>query len=211
MRIVFALGTLLFMMMPQPVFSFSDGIVSLEIAVRDVHGAPLANEGVRIALPFETDVTNRTCVTDATGRCQWDVESGIYEVYWDRELDVFTQFASAENGLSTFGITVGDAPITYYFVLHTDDQLYFDAAPDATVPEPIIPTEAMLFKHEQVKVPSEGIEVSAETLPTTNTSVEIPSSPTNIWHILSFILAGLLIGGGAHLWSQRHAGGKRDA
>ena len=217
MKLILALGTLLFTMMPQPIFAFSEKLVSVEVFVRDTNGAPLANEPIRIALSFSADTANRECLTDSTGRCQWEVESGIYELYWERWLDALSRQAAAENGLSTFGITVGDIPITYHFVLHSDNRIYFDAAPDAAIPDPIIPTEAMIFQHGRVEGQAEGVRFSAEITPTLSadttqiTTLETSSNPTTMWRILLFILVGLLIGGTLHLWSQQRVGGKRHA
>jgi hypothetical protein len=41
--------------------------------------------------------------------------------------------------MAGFGITVGDAAITYSFTFQDDGHVYFDSTPDATVPSPIMP------------------------------------------------------------------------
>ena len=191
---------------------FADDVFPLEIHVRDADGNPLTGEPVRIALSLLENSTFEPCITDTTGSCRWEVGKGIYEVHWERPMDDLSVLTSAENGLNSFGVTVGDEPITYHFVLYTDSRIYFDAAPDAAIPEPIIPTIDTIHLHTPIESRGGEVEFSAENTPTpTVTPTKRPietvhpteSDSSSPWHILLLIIIGLLIGGGLHLWSQQ--------
>ena len=174
----------------------------------------MAGEVIRIALSLSESSTFEPCITDATGVCSWGVEEGVYEVHWDRPMDALSVLTSAENGLNSFGVTVSDEPITYHFVLHTDNRIYFDDAPDAAIPEPIIPTMDTIHLHAPLESRVEEVEFSAENTPiaeTAESSIET-TQPTEVvsgspWRILLLIIVGLFIGSGLHLWSQHRSGG----
>ena len=195
---------------------FAEDFIPLEISVRDAEGNPLADETVRIALSLSESSTFEPCITDATGVCSWGVEEGVYEVHWDRPMDALSVLTSAENGLNSFGVTVSDEPITYHFVLHTDNRIYFDDAPDAAIPEPIIPTMDTIHLHAPLESWVEEVEFSAENIPTptaetaessTEAAQPIEVDSGSPWRILLLITVGLFVGGGLHLWSQRLSGG----
>ena len=142
---------------------------------------------------------------------------GVYEVHWDRPLDDLSLLTSAENGLNSFGVTVGTAPIAYHFVLHTDSRIYFDAAPDAALPEPIIPTIDTIHTHAPIASRVGEAAFSAENTPIptafpTDLPTEITqptaTNPSASWRIFLLIVVGLFVGGGLLLWSQRLSGGR---
>jgi len=214
------LGYLLFLLVIIAGPVFADDLIPLEIRVRDAEGNPLAGEIVRIALSLSENSTFEPCFTNATGICGWNVNKGVYEVHWDRPMDDLSVLTSAENGLNSFGITVGDKPIAYHFVLHTDSRIYFDAAPNAAIPEPIIPTASMIHTHTPIENWVGEAEFSAENTanttqesadPLAETSGETRTDTNPLWRILLLIFVGLLIGGGLHLWSQHQSGGSRHA
>ena len=184
--------------------------VELDIHLRDAEGQPLANEPIRIAEPFAPSSSYAVCLTNAEGMCRWGVTQGVYEVHWGQTLDALSQVASAENGLQSIGITVGQTPITYHFVLHNNDHIYFDAASASSVPQPIIPSQETLFTH--------GVDRSVESTttmplsePVVVSEVEVSSTSSNGWHLLLFVALGLCIGGSLHYWSRQHIGGQPDA
>ncbi len=112
----------------------------LEIRLRDSGGTAVIGETIILQrLPEEASVLP-TCTTSADGACVWYVERGLYQVLFSQPLDEVSALALAEGGLRGFGITVGDAPITYHFTLQGDDHIYFDAVPEAARPIPIAPT-----------------------------------------------------------------------
>ena len=114
------------------------GDVPLQVHLRYSDGTAVSGEPIRLQrLP---DGEETTCTTDKNGRCSWTVERGLYQVIFSQSLDPVSALAVAESGLDGFGLTVGDTPITYHFTFHHDAHVYFDAAPEAAVPEPIIPT-----------------------------------------------------------------------
>ena len=193
---------------------FADDVVPLEIHVRDAEGNSLAGEPIRIALSLSNSSTFEPCSSDANGSCRWDVGKGVYEVHWERSMDDLSVLTSAENGLSSFGVTVGNEPITYHFVLHTDSRIYFDAASDAAIPEPIIPTIDTIHLHAPIESGVEVVEFSAENTPTPivePTKQPVESKSRSPWRILLLIIIGLFVGGGLHLWSQHRSGGKLNA
>ena len=195
---------------------FADDVVALEIRVRDAEGNPLAGETIRIALSLSERSGLDQCITDTTGTCHWELGKGIYEVHWDRPMDDLSILTSAENGLNSFGVTVGDEPIAYHFVLHTDSRIYFDAAPNAAIPEPIIPTINTIHLHAPLEIGVGKVEFSAEialtptaepTKQLSETAQQPESDSDSPWRILLLIIIGLLVGGCLHLWSQRRNGG----
>lgn len=190
--------------------------VRLEIRLRDGAGAPVAGESVTLQrLPEEADV-QPACVTGAAGSCVWQVRRGLYQLLFARPLDDVSALALAEGGLRGFGLTVGEADVTYHFTLQADGRIYFDAAPEAAIPAAIIPsfdslqggaapTPAITFTDAaptamielapvvETAVPSAAPDFAGET------AVTGPSS----WRILLALGLGLALGGGLHLYSRR--------
>ena len=115
------------------------GGVDLRIRLRASDGSAVVDEPVVLQrLPDEEDIAP-ACRTDTEGICTWRVRRGLYQLLFDRPLDAVSALAVAEGGLRGLGVTVGDATITYHFTFHSDGRVYFDAAPEAAVPVPIIP------------------------------------------------------------------------
>lgn len=189
-----------------------DKPVRVTILIRNTTGRPVANEHVRIMrFPEATDALS-SCTTGQDGRCEWTLANGVYEVSWNRPLDTWSRVASAENGLHSFGITVGSDPITYHFVLHNDQHIYFDAAPTASLPEPWIPTVDTLFLHEPLDIARTKIgedTAIVEALPSESvviSEIEVTSSNGHRMRIVLFIELGMLIGLTLYLWSHPSGG-----
>ena len=155
------------------------------------------------------------CVTDANGRCTWQVGRGLYQVLLDRPLDQISALSLAEGGLRGFGLTVGEFDIAYHFVFHHDGRAYFDAAPDALRPKPILPQFHSLQGGILPDLPDTWAASYTETVTTTqrnatavtatgSTKTETPV-PTAGSTILLLVVLGLLLGGGLHLLQRRWA------
>ena len=113
--------------------------ISLTVQLRRSDGTAVTHEPVSLErLPDEEPITP-ACQTDTNGRCTWPVGRGLYQLLFERPLDTISELALAEGGLRGFGVTVGEANITYHFTVHSDGRVYFDAAPEAAVPSPVIP------------------------------------------------------------------------
>ncbi|MGH2537141.1 MAG: hypothetical protein ACRDHL_07085 [Candidatus Promineifilaceae bacterium] len=210
--IVVALGATLVLSEPIDAQTGS-GAVALTIRLRASDGAPVAGEPVTLErLPHEEEVLPE-CETDAAGRCTWHVARGLYQVLFERPLDDVSALALAEGGLRGFGLTAGEAPITYHFTFHSDGRVYFDAAPEAAAPSPIIPTPELL--HGGI-APTPTTEATVEPEPAEtqpagrqpddedeNPSVDQKEEPNSRrrWQVALFIALGLAVGGGLHLWS----------
>ena len=191
----------------------AEGSVNVTLSIRDTTGRPLANETIRIARFPETTPAIAPCTTSRDGRCQWRLTQGLYEVSWEHTLDMLSQIASAENGLHSFGITVGDHPITYHFVFHSDQHIYFDMAPTAPLPEPWIPTAERLFTHEPLIVEKTkiGKDVTiVDVSPSESTVISaievISPHHSDIGQIVLLIELGMLTGLTLYLW-WRSSGG----
>lgn len=194
--------------------------VRLEIRLRDSGGTAVSGETVTLQrLPEETSMLPN-CTTRANGVCVWHVGRGLYQVFFTQPLDDVSALALAEGGLRGFGITVGDAPITYHFTLQRDDHVYFDAAPEAIIPVPIVPSHDSLHggavptpaitltPAEQPTSVIELVPVEKTATPTTplpseidgETAVDSTSNP--IWHLLGYMGLGLLFGGAVYAWPK---------
>ena len=172
-----------------------------------VTGEPLSLERLPQAIPM-------ACVTDDNGRCTWWVGRGLYQLLFERPLDQISALSLAEGGLRGFGLTVGEAAITYHFTFQPDGHAYFDAAPEAAVPEPILPQFHSLQGGTMPLL--EGTTAEA-TMPLSQTATpatpepEIVGSPTlvgptsdNPGPLLLLLLGlGILLGGSVHLLQQR--------
>lgn len=111
--------------------------VPVTIVVRTATGAPVIGEEVRLI--HHPSLTTETAVTNRDGHCVFHVPRGLYEVAFTPPLDDVSALAVAEGGLHHFGITVGDAAISYHFTFDTDGHVYFDDTPQAATPSPIKP------------------------------------------------------------------------
>ena len=194
---------------------WADEPVWLEIRLRDAGGAAVAGERVILErLPEEEPMP---CVTDGAGACAWRVGRGLYQVIFARPLDQISALALAEGGLRGFGLTVGQTDIVYHFTVHSDGRAYFDAAPEAAVPAPLIPAFDAL--HGGVaptpSLPLMGVNPTSTPLPVVDPDTAVPASGSQPWQLLAFLGGGLLLGGILHLlwppsgrlWSRRHQAG----
>jgi hypothetical protein len=183
----------------------------LQIRLRGSDGTAVVGETVILERLPEAAPISPDCKTDINGECIWHVNRGLYQVLFTRPLDDISTLAVAEGGLLGFGITVGEEDIIYHFTFHSDGRVYFDAAPEAVVPSPIIPVgEALHGGTAPTPVlPTIGDEPVGET-PTpeaTNTSdTAARTTPRSSWHFILFIGGGLMVGGSLHLWSRQRRG-----
>jgi hypothetical protein len=186
----------------------SDGSWRLEIWLRWADGAAAAGETVILErLPEEEPMP---CVTDAAGLCVWQVGRGLYQAIFSQPLDQISALSVAEGGLRGFGVTVGEADIAYHFTLHSDGHPYFDAAPEADTPAPIIPA---LDSWQGGAAPTPALPGDFGPPLTAAAATPAIATPHNdapptgpIW--LSIAL-GLLLGGGLHFWTKtKRQGGK---
>jgi hypothetical protein len=124
--------------------------VELTVRLRAGDGTAVIGEAIVLQrLPDEEEI-GPACRTDTGGACRWPVSPGLYQLLFDRPPDELSALALAEGGLRGLGITVGAAPITYHITLHSDGRVYFDGAPEAAVPRPIIPEWADLGEERPV-------------------------------------------------------------
>ena len=191
--------------------------VPLRIRLRASDGSAVVAELLVLERLPDEEVVEPVCLTDATGQCTWYVEPGLYQVLFTRPLDEISALAVAEGGLRGLGLTVGQTAVTYHFTLHSDAHVYFDAAPDSAVPEPIIPAETHQHGHG-ANIPA-SVD-SAETPDHHETATPLPSSVsvTNTqisaettgqpWRPLVYIILGLLLGSGLH-FLQRYSSSLR--
>lgn len=183
----------------------------LQIRLRYSDGTAVVGETVILErLPEEEPAP---CVTDRHGECAWTVGRGLYQVLFERPLDDISALAVAEGGLRGLGITVGDedignASIAYHFTFHSDGRVYFDAAPEAAAPSPIIPVGDTLHGGT-VPTPTltvtrdEPVEETPTPEPTNTPDTAVDPASGNSWRLILFIGGGLVIGGGLHLWSRK--------
>ncbi|HRQ42343.1 MAG TPA: hypothetical protein PLD25_30880, partial [Chloroflexota bacterium] len=179
------------------------GSTRLQIRLRYGDGTAVVGETVTLERLPEEEPILPSCTTDDQGACTWYVGRGLYQVLFTRSLDDVSSLAVAEGGLRGLGITVGDDPITYHFTFPSDGRVYFDAAPEAAVPVPLVPVGQAW--HGGI-VPSPFPTVS-ETEPanaapppapaptsTPDTAVSSPPSGS-FWRLLLFFGGGLALGG----------------
>jgi hypothetical protein len=180
----------------------ADETVRLEIRLRDAGGTAVTGESVILErLPEEEPMP---CLTDDTGACAWQVGRGLYQVLFERPLDQVSALALAEGGLRGFGVTVGSQDITYHFTFHSDGHAYFDGAPDAAVPAPLIPS---LHALQGGVAPTPVLPVMGNGRTATPVPSEVPETPATTaggqtYRLLLFIALGLAAGGGLHAWSR---------
>ncbi len=191
------------------------GDIQLQIRLRYSDGTAVSGEPVILQRLPEADPITLECETNSNGECSWYVGRGLYQVLFERPLDNISALAVAEGGLHGFGVTVGDEGIVYHFTFHSDGRVYFDEAPEAAVPSPLIPTGDML--HGGI-APTPTVEDESITETPTPTSeptrmLDTAVSPTSnsFWRIILFIGGGLAIGGGLHFWARQRQTGNRQS
>lgn len=189
--------------------------VPLRLVLRSADGAPLVGEPVTLERLPDAETVLPACLTDAAGACAWAVAPGLYQVRFARPLDPVSRLALAEGGLSGFGLTVGERPVTYHFTLAGDDHVYFDAAPEAARPDPVIPSLADLEPAPDVATATPGVVETplAVTLVRLDEGT-VPRLPGETadrprWQLLLALGLGLLLGGGLHLWTRHWQDRKR--
>lgn len=176
----------------------------LQIWLRASDGTAVAGETIILERLPEAE-PYPACTTDANGQCAWRVGRGLYQVLFARPLDDISALAVAEGGLRGLGVTVGDAAIAYHFTFHSDGRVYFDAAPEAVVPSPIIPVgHGLQGGIAPTPTPEQRVDVTATPLPEPAAQEEsLTRESGNTWRLLLFMGGGLVVGGGLHLWSRR--------
>jgi len=187
------------------------GTVTLTVRLRAVDGEPMAGEPVVLQRLPDEEARWPACRTDSTGTCSWQVTRGLYQVLFERPLDGVSALALAEGGLRGFGLTVGDEDITYHFTLQDDSRIYFDAAPEAARPAPIIPTPALL-QGDVAPTATPGAQSTDAPEPVTAPEesgmggdagdAEAAADQTP-WQLVLYLALGLTAGGGLHLVSRR--------
>lgn len=203
---------------PGSALAQTNGESQLRIRLRDSEGAAVVGEPVLLqrlpeeepVLPALLQAQGNKCTTDTSGECTWTVRRGLYQVLFARPLDNISALAVAEGGLRGLGVTVGDEDITYHFTFHSDDRVYFDAAPEAAVPFPIMPVgEVLQGGMAPSPVPSprpeQPVAVTSTRLPDPATPVDTTAHTTsgNSWRVILFMSGGLFTGGGLYLWSRK--------
>lgn len=184
------------------------GDTRLQIRLRYSDGTAVTGETVILQRLPEEEPVSPECETDTQGECTWYVGRGLYQALFERPLDDISALAVAEGGLRGLGITVGDEDITYHFTFHSDSRVYFDAAPEAAVPSPIIPAGELL--HGGIAptpvlpvVDDELVEETPTSEPTSIPDTAVRTTPSSSWRLILFIGGGLVIGSGLHLWSRK--------
>jgi hypothetical protein len=176
--------------------------VPLRIRLRASDGSAVVAELLVLERLPDEEVVEPVCLTGTTGQCTWYVEPGLYQLLFTRPLDEISALAVAEGGLRGLGLTVGQTAVTYHFTFHSDDHVYFDAAPDATVPEPVIPAETHQHGPGAAVTPPVDSAETATSRPNSVaiTTTEISAETTGqAWRPLVYIILGLLLGSGLHL------------
>jgi len=189
------------------------GDTRLQIRLRNSDGTAVTGETVILQrLPEEEHITpalrqtqGDKCETNANGECTWYVGRGLYQVLFAWPLDDISALAVAEGGLRGFGVTVGDEPIAYHFTFHSDGRVYFDAAPEATMPSPIIPSLDALHSGTAPTpaLNDEPVEETPAPEPTDAPDTAVDTASGKLWRIILFIGVGLALGGGLHLLRRR--------
>src|SRR5690606_11892867 len=109
------------------------------------------------------------------------------------------------------GLTVGEQDITYHFTLHTDGRVYFDSAPEAAVPPPVIPAAEDLFHTVTPTATRTVMPTPAVETPTTTPQRVAPphpagtTTPRPVSRLLLTLSGGLVLGGSLHWWSRRRS------
>lgn len=200
------------------------------IRLRDANGDPIVGETVTLWQPFPVDEPiSPTCKTDESGECAWTVARGLYAVVFESlELDELSALSVGEAGLFGLGLTVGDHDIAYNFTVANEDKIYFDAAPDSPIPQPIIPSMEDVNEHwfGGSADPNAALEATEEKpTPTPTAKTDTVAAPTDgdtfqsgegeaqegvwtverYWPHLRFLLliaAAIGLGYGGHKWQR---------
>lgn len=185
--------------------------VSLTIQLRHSDGTAVVGETVALERPPEAEPILPNCVTNESGICRWQVGRGMYQLRFSRPLDEISALALAEGGLNGLGITVGDTAVIYHFTFHSDGRVYFDAAPEAAVPQPVLPV-GELWHGGILPTPTPTVEtVQPETTvlapsaedPAAAAAETIPAASETQWRLLGYIGGGLLLSVMVHLCKER--------
>jgi len=190
--------------------------ISLTVQLRHSDGTAVTAEPIRLERLPDEEPIDPACLTDSSGRCTWPVGRGLYQLLFERPLDTISELALAEGGLRGFGLTVGDASITYHFTFHSDGRVYFDATPEAAVPSPVIPIgEALHGGVAPTEVPLAIVTESVGPTPTPEATsgpeTAVGSTAGSGWRLLLFIGGGLALGGSLHVWSRQRQAANRYA
>lgn len=185
--------------------------VSLTVRVRHSDGTAAVGETIILERLPEEEPISPTCATDTSGRCSWTVGRGLYQVLLARPLDTISSLALAEGGLLGLGVTVGDNPITYHLTLHSDGRVYFDAAPEAAVPQPVLPVGELwhggilptLTPTVETMQPEPTVLALPAEDPAAVAAEAIPAAPETQWRLLGYIGGGLLLSVMVHLCKER--------
>ncbi|MCC6602876.1 MAG: hypothetical protein IT327_06680 [Anaerolineae bacterium] len=185
--------------------------VSLTIQLRHSDGTAVVGETVALERPPEAEPILPNCVTDESGLCHWQVGRGMYQLHFSRPLDEISALALAEGGLNGLGITVGDTAVSYHFTFHSDGRVYFDAAPEAVVPQPVLPVGELwhggILPTLTPTVETAPPETTVLTPPTEDSAAAaakiIPTAPETEWRLLGYIGGGLLLSVMVHLCKER--------
>jgi hypothetical protein len=194
--------------------------VPLHIRLRAADGSAVVGERVILERFPDEEAISPDCITNATGQCTWYVEPGLYQLLFSRPLDEISALAVAEGGLRGLGLTVGRTAVTYHFTFHSDAYVYFDAAPDAAVPEPVIPAETHQHGAAVTRPVDTAVTSDHHTTPTATslpasvvvTTMQGSESATGQpWLPLVYIFLGLLLGSGLHVLQRYSSSLRRQA
>lgn len=180
------------------------GFVSLTIQLRYSDGSAVSDEPVVLQRLPDFEPILPSCRSDGMGRCSWSVTSGLYQLQFARPLDEVSALALAEGGLSGLGITVGETPVIYHLTFYHNGRVYFDAAPEADIPQPIIPTGQMLHGGVPQPTPPTADEALVPALAPTATAAPstAPAVEETSWHLLLYVGGGILVGLTLYLFSH---------
>lgn len=194
----------------QPVSAHAVEAVSLTIQLRHSDGTAVVGETVALERPPEAEPILPNCITDESGTCRWQVGRGMYQLRFSRPLDEISALALAEGGLNGLGITVGETAVTYYFTFHNDGRVYFDAAPEAAVPQPVLPVGELwhggilpTLTPTVETVPPETTVLAPPEDPAAAAAEAIPAASETQWRLLGYIGGGLLLSVIVHLCKER--------
>ena len=151
-----------------------------------------------------------TCEPDEAGRCTLQLSRGLYLVEpIGIGLDAVSAKAAVEIGGRWLGITIGDEPISYGFVVE-GESLYFDETPDQVQVRPFRPKQADIEAHFAPKTPVPNSRdadptIAPQTLETTPqpTSSADPQSSLLAWVLIPSFVIGLFMTWS--LWTMRQS------
>ena len=211
-RIIFLFAVLF--MLPAGVLAQEETAIPLRIRLRTADGSAVVGETVVLERLPEEEAVSPDCLTDTAGQCTWSVAPGLYQVLFSRSIDDISALEVAEGGLRGLGLTVGLTAVTYHFTFHSDTRVYFDAAPDSAVPEPIIPAETHQHGHGAAVTSPVDTAETATSRPNSVavTATQISARTTGQpWLPLVYIVLGLLLGSGLHFLQRYSSSLRRQA